>query len=167
MQSVNSVSSYNSYSSSSVPLSTQVINKSEGNGVYSPEEVNGAVKQAEDRVNEAQQVQSDKQDNVRGLAASNYAQESKVNQIENYYRSATGESVEVQSGASNQAIVDFADGLQNRERPEFGARPERPEAEPYPEQPIAEPVSAEQASLQASYQSASQPIPPANLDVIV
>lgn len=126
-------------SSSSLPLTTQIINKA-GQAAQSPEspatpeQVNRAVDRASDRVSETQAGREQNQTERRTYAAQIYSANSQQKQIDTYIAVASDADVDSTSGSTkdalnlsdNNAVSRLDNSVKNdRQRPE--ALPARPQ----------------------------------------
>lgn len=124
--------------SSSLPLSTQIINKAgqaaqSPSAPVSPEQVNKAVDRASDRVTERQDSRELSQTNRRTAATQLYSANSKQEQLDTYLAVASEGEIDSQPSMVETA-VELRDDIRRNELAQNIAsntdRPERPEVEP-------------------------------------
>ena len=126
--------------SSSLPLSTQIINKA-GQAAQSPgapvnpEQVNNAVDRAADRVSETQASREQNQTERRTYAAQLYSANSQQKQIDTYLAVASDGQVDSTSGSTRDALqLTDNDAVRRPDNPENGGRqrPDFPTERPQP-----------------------------------
>lgn len=126
--------------SSSLPLSTQIINKAgqaaQSPGVpVNPEQVNNAVDRAADRVSETQASREQNQTERRTYAAQLYSANSQQKQIDTYLAVASDGQVDSTSGSTRDALqLTDNDAVRRPDNPENGGRqrPDFPTERPQP-----------------------------------
>lgn len=121
--------------SSSLPLSTQVINKY---GPTNPEQVNKVVDAASDRVDERQESRELSQAAKRDAATQIYSANTQQRQIETYLAVASEGEVESQPSPLETA-QNLSEAQQRNDRAQniddLPSRPERPENDPAKPEP--------------------------------
>lgn len=126
--------------SSSLPLSTQIINKA-GQAAQSPdapvnpEQVNSAVDRASDRVSETQASREQNQTERRTYAAQLYSANSQQKQIDTYLAVASDGQVDSTSGSTRDALeLSDNDAVSRLDNPANGGRqrPDFPSETPQP-----------------------------------
>ena len=130
-------------SSSSLPLSTQIIKKAgqaaqSPEAPASPEQVNSAVDRASDRVSETQASREQNQTERRAYAAQLYSANSQQKQIDTYLAVASDGQVDSTSGSTKDALeLSDNDAVSRLDNPDSGGR-QRPDFPPERPQPYVD-----------------------------
>lgn len=127
-------------SSSSLPLSTQIIKKAgqaaqSPESPVSPEQVNRAVDRASDRVSETQASREQNQTERRTYAAQLYSANSQQKQIDTYLAVASDGAIDSTSGSTKDALeLSDNDAVSRLDNPANGGRqrPDFPTERPQP-----------------------------------